>query len=98
MASRVAVLLLAVVTLSGCALIGGPRDSALRRTPSYRAGYSDGCAAASSPAANPRNYQDSLDGQDRIYRRGWAGGYQACKPVNNGPLHTPLGTRPDIPG
>ena len=38
----------AAITLSGCMVFGGPRDKALRRTPSFRQGYEDGCTAASA--------------------------------------------------
>ncbi|HEY5339092.1 MAG TPA: hypothetical protein VIJ85_12865 [Rhizomicrobium sp.] len=93
MTLRIGVVLLVGLTLGGCVLFGGPADRALRRTPAYRDGYSDGCAAASTPSANPRNTQDSLTEEDRIYRRGWAGGYQACKRTSVAPgdaPHTPL--------
>ncbi len=42
---RIAVLLLpAAGLLASCAVFGGPRDRAIRRTPSFQQGYADGCA------------------------------------------------------
>jgi hypothetical protein len=72
-----AILLLALV-LGGCAVFGSSADRALRRSPSFKAGYSDGCAAATAPTSNPRDSRDTLAGEDKIYRRGYAMGYQSC--------------------
>lgn len=79
MIARIAAVALAAALLSSCAIFGGPADRALRRTPSFREGYSDGCAAANNPGANPRETQDSLAGTDNVYRRGWANGFQTCR-------------------
>jgi hypothetical protein len=86
---RIGVLVLASVTLSGCMIFGGPADRALRRTPSYREGYSDGCAAASSPSANPRDTAAPLTDEDRAYRRGYAGGLMACRTTTVAPGDAP---------
>ena len=97
------VVCLAALTLGGCAVFGGPGDRALRRSPSFRAGYSDGCAAATAPSANPRDAKDTLAGEDRIYKRGYATGFQSCRngaagmsnPFNNGmDKNTPKTGRP----
>jgi hypothetical protein len=94
---------LAAFTLSACAVFGGPGDRALRRSPSFRAGYSDGCSAATAPSANPRDARDTLAGEDRIYKRGYATGFQSCRngaagvsnPFNNGmDKSTPKNGRP----
>ena len=79
MLKTVGVISLAALTLGGCAVFGGPSDRALRRSPSFRAGYSDGCAAATAQTANPRDDKDSLAGEDRLYRRGYATGFQSCR-------------------
>ncbi len=89
MVYRIGVVCLAAVALSGCVIFGGPNDRALRRSPSYRDGYADGCAAATSHDANPRDRQDSLTEEDRTYKRGWAGGYQACKQTSVAPGDNP---------
>jgi hypothetical protein len=70
------------LTLAGCTLFGGPADKALRRTPSYRDGYQDGCAAATNSDTDFRKgplTDNSLYRTDQIYRTGWGNGYQACR-------------------
>ncbi len=89
MTLRIGVVVLAALTLSGCMIFGGPADRALRRTPSYRAGYSDGCAAATGPSANPRDTPQALTSEDRAYRRGYSGGFTACKPTTVAPGDAP---------
>lgn len=92
MLKTIGVISLAAFTLGGCAVFGGPGDRALRRSPNFRAGYSDGCAAATAQSANPRDAKDTLAGEDRIYKRGYATGFQSCRngsaglsnPFNNG--------------
>ncbi|HTQ15375.1 MAG TPA: hypothetical protein VMH86_16000 [Rhizomicrobium sp.] len=82
MTLRPTLLLAAVLLLSGCTIFGGPADRALRRTPSYRDGYQDGCAAANAAYSNLRKGPLSDNEQyktDRIYRSGWANGYQTCR-------------------
>jgi hypothetical protein len=89
---RVSILVVAALSLSACTLFGGPADRALRRTPSYRAGYADGCAAANNPSANYRDSPSADTGMystDQVYRHGWANGYQTCRPVGVAPGDTP---------
>jgi hypothetical protein len=90
--SKLATLALTALTLGGCTIFGGPADKALRRTPSFREGYTDGCAAANNPSANPREQQDNLGGTDRVYRRGWATGYQTCRATAVAPGDVPNGS------
>lgn len=102
MLKTICVLGLTALMLSGCAVFGGRADQALRRSPSFRAGYSDGCAAATAQTANPRDNKDSLAGEDKIYRRGYATGLQSCRtsnptsnPFSNGmDSNTPKNGRP----
>ena len=82
---------LAALMLAGCAVFGGANDKALRRTPSFRAGYSDGCAAATAQSANPRDDKGSLEGEDRTYKRGYAMGYQSCQQRSTAPVGAPTG-------
>jgi hypothetical protein len=89
MTLRIGVMVLAALTLSGCMIFGGPADRALRRSPSYRAGYADGCADATGPSANPRDQPQALSDEDRAYRRGYAGGFTACKPTTVAPGDAP---------
>src|ERR1700742_2582306 len=69
--------------LSGCTIFGGPADRALRRTPSYRDGYQDGCAAATNSHTDVRGGPVASDNSqyrtDHVYRTGWGNGYQACR-------------------
>jgi hypothetical protein len=79
---RLPILLLMAFCVCGCTIFGGPADKALRRTPSYRDGYQDGCAAATDAGANLRTgprTDNELYKTDAIYRHGWANGYQACR-------------------
>jgi hypothetical protein len=84
MLKTISIICLATLTLGGCAVFGGPGDRALRRSPNFRAGYSDGCAAATAQSANPRDDKDSLAGEDKIYKRGYAAGLQSCRTSNVG--------------
>ena len=101
MASRIGVVFLAGLTLAGCGLLETPADRAVKRSPSFRAGYSDGCAAASSPSANPRDAQASLAGEDKLYRRGYSAGLSSCRPTGVAPGSAPYDSRPGdihVPG
>jgi hypothetical protein len=88
---RVSLLAVAALSLSACAIFGGPADRALRKTPSFRAGYSDGCAAANNPSANYREGPptDGAYSGDATYQRGWANGYQTCRPTGVAPGDSP---------
>ena len=79
------------IALTGCAIFGGRADQALRRTPNFRAGYADGCAAATAQSANPRDDKGSLEGEDRTYKRGYAMGYQSCQQRSTAPVGAPTG-------
>jgi len=78
MFAKALTILLAAGTLAGCAVFGSSADRALRRSPNFKGGYADGCAAATAQTANPRDDKDSLAGEDKTYRRGYAMGYQTC--------------------
>jgi hypothetical protein len=89
---RASVVAALAIVLSACTLFGGPADRRLRHTPSYRAGYSDGCAAANNTSANYREgpgSDNSLYASDQVYRHGWANGYQTCRPTGVAPGDTP---------
>ena len=45
----VALVVLAASLVSGCIFFPSAKDKALRKTPSFKEGYSDGCAAATLP-------------------------------------------------
>ena len=78
----VALTLVAASLVSGCIFFPSAKDKALRNTPSFKAGYGDGCAAASTQSSNYREgpYKDqALYQSDQNYRAGWANGYQSCR-------------------
>jgi hypothetical protein len=99
---HVAAMSFAAVVAAGCVLFPSARDKAMRHSPSFKEGYSDGCAAASTQASNYREgpYRDeALYQSDETYRAGWSNGFQSCRPTpSNGTLPggNPIGS--PIPG
>jgi hypothetical protein len=97
---QILLMLLTAGLASGCIFFPSAKDKALRRTPSFKEGYGDGCAAASTQSSNYREgpYKDqALFQSDAAYRAGWANGYQTCRsPQDMGtmpganPVPTPL--------
>lgn len=96
---------LLLFALAGCALFPSRAERAVQKSPNFRAGYSDGCAAASTTGANYREgaYRDeALYKTSAAYRTGWGNGFSICRteamgaapgsPVNNSALNpTPGG-------
>jgi hypothetical protein len=88
---RLVVLAMALL-LSGCGMFSSRADRALRASPDFKAGYSDGCASAGNRGANPR--EDSLIRDDsafqtnKAYHSGWGTGFGACRSFSmpNGPI------------
>ena len=78
-ALRLAMFCLLGVALSGCE---SASDRALKKSPDYKAGYSDGCASANGPGANMRDNGHVRDEQayrgNRAYSSGWDTGFHAC--------------------
>ena len=93
-ALRLSVFLLAGVVLSACA---SPSDRALRKSPDYRAGYSDGCASAAGPGANMRGNgrvrDEAAYKTNRAYGAGWDTGFNTCRNYQS-----PGGGMPSMPG
>lgn len=89
------VALLTVSLLAGCTLFESRATRALRDTPDYRAGYSDGCASAGGPDAahhDTSQRDDEAYRTNRAYRLGFGAGMGACRtmapmsgPGANGP-------------
>jgi|HubBroStandDraft_2_1064218.scaffolds.fasta_scaffold1064752_1 hypothetical protein len=78
----VALVALVASLVSGCIFFPSAKDRALRNTPSFKEGYSDGCAAATTQSSNYREgpYKDqALYQSDQAYRAGWGNGYQTCR-------------------
>lgn len=91
--------LAALLALMGCE---SAADRAMKRTPDFRAGYSDGCASAGTQGANPRDTDPMRDEAayrtNRAYRTGWGTGFNACRtyqPGNNMPPPPGQGPIPD---
>ena len=82
-----------VLALMGCE---SAADRAMKRTPDFRAGYSDGCSSAGTQGANPRDTAPMRDEAayrtNRAYRTGWGTGFNACR------TYQPGGNMPPPPG
>ena len=92
LSSRIIVVWFIAAATAGCGLFGSPQDRAVRKSPSFRAGYDDGCAAANQQGADLRDriVQDPmLYKTDDVYRAGWSSGFQTCRTTT-----TPLGASP----
>lgn len=80
--ARTVLAIVATMTLASCALFPSAHDRAIRRTPSFKAGYNDGCAAANAAGASYRYgpvRDEDLFRRDDTYRAGWNTGYSACR-------------------
>jgi hypothetical protein len=89
---RIVLVVLSASLVAGCIFFSSPRDRALRRSPSFKDGYADGCAAATAQSSNYREgpmRDEALYKTDGAYRAGWANGYQTCNPVQRGMGATP---------
>ena len=77
---RKLILIMPFCRLAACA---SPANRALRNTPDFRAGYSDGCASASMQGANKRDSgvtrDDAAYQANAAYHSGWASGFGACR-------------------
>ncbi len=80
-------LILLLPLLAGCFLFESKATRALRASPDYRAGYSDGCASAAAVSANPRADTERRDADafsgNTAYRLGWQEGNGVCRPMPN---------------
>jgi len=95
--SRLAALFL-LAALSACQ---SKADRALRNSPDYKAGYSDGCASAGTQGANPRDTATVRDEQsfqtNRGYQTGWRTGFGACRSYQAPSSAPPLPGQGPIP-
>ena len=95
---RISIVAVAALAVASCAVFGGPRDKALRRTPSFKEGYSDGCAAATSIGADFRR-EPVIDPEfknDKVYRAGFSNGFQTCRRTISPPGSQPGSPIPEI--
>jgi hypothetical protein len=95
---RLAMLLLVGLALSGCE---SATDRAMKNSPDYKAGYSDGCASAGSRGANMRDSGRVRDEQayqtDRAYGAGWDTGFNTCRDYQSSTGTPPLPGQGPIP-
>jgi hypothetical protein len=91
---------LLLLPLAGCGLFADRQSRALRASPDYKAGYSDGCASAGGQDANMRGEDqikdEALFRTSQAYRAGWSGGLGACRRGRAAPAARQNGPIPDI--
>lgn len=91
---KLLVLCIAALSLTACGLFLSPQERAEQKSPAFRQGYSDGCAAASASPVNYRAelYRDEVQyNTNRVYRMGWGNGYATCRRDNGGAVpNSPL--------
>lgn len=82
--------------LSALSACESASDRALRKSPDFKAGYSDGCASAGTQGANMRDTSPQRDEEayraNPAYRTGWGTGFNACRG------YQPSGNMPPPPG
>ena len=98
--TRKFVAVLVALSLAGCgALFPSARQRAEKNSPSFRNGYSDGCASAGARSANYREplvRDESAYASDKTYRAGWASGLYNCRNATTAnPVAPGVGPVPD---
>jgi hypothetical protein len=80
-AFRIATVFATALPLAGCIFVATPRDRAVRHTPSFEAGYDDGCAAATDVGASYRHPPEPNPAykNDDVYHAGWSNGFNTCR-------------------
>lgn len=75
-----------MLVLAGCGLFESRASRALRASPDYKAGYSDGCgeAAASDARHDDSRRDDESYQSSRAYRAGYGAGRSACRNLGGG--------------
>lgn len=96
MASRPASSLAALLVLAALSACESTADRAMKKSPDYRAGYSDGCASAGSQGADmareSRVRDETAYKGNQAYRTGWGTGFNACRVAQG------AGNGPSLPG
>jgi len=98
--TRVFAAVLAALSLAGCGILF-PSASlrAARNTPSFKAGYSDGCASATQQDTSYRHdmvRDEATYRTDKDYRAGWGSGFYNCRTNLTHSLASPnIGPIPD---
>ena len=80
MSFRLYIVLIATsLLLAACGLFESSEMRAMRNTPDYKAGYSDGCASANKTAGSRTIRDENAYRTDRAYSLGWNTGVQMCR-------------------
>jgi len=92
---HLAIVIAAAFALAGCGILfPNARMRAEKDQPSFKEGYSDGCASAAAQSANRREdyVRDEASWKsDRVYRAGWASGFYNCRTnATRGPDQGPV--------
>lgn len=81
-------ILICLLPLAACT------SSALRKSPDFQAGYSDGCASANMQGANKRDTSFTRDDRayqgNKAYHSGWGSGFGACRQMSASQNRDPL--------
>ena len=97
---RIFVVVLVALSLAGCGILfPSARQRAEKNSPSFRNGYSDGCASASAEGKDYRHNivrDEATYASDKVYRAGWASGHYNCRNMSSGiPAPPGVGPIPD---
>jgi hypothetical protein len=75
-----ALILTSLLLLAACS---SPASRAMRNSPDFKAGFSDGCASARLEGADKRDSSvtrdDAAYGANAAYHSGWGEGFGACR-------------------
>jgi len=98
--SRIVISILVALSLAGCGIFfPSARQRAEKNTPSFKNGYSDGCASANAQGSSYRHdmvRDDSAYESDKAYRAGWASGLYNCRNASSAmPAAPGVGPIPD---
>lgn len=81
--TRFTIRFIALLLLTALSACESSANRALKKSPDYQAGYSDGCTSAGTRGANMRDSGRVRDEQsyqtDRAYSAGWDTGFNTCR-------------------
>lgn len=94
MTRSIALFALLALSLTACV---SAETRALRKSPDYRAGYDDGCSAATAAGTSYKGVavrNDEAYQSIKAYRLGWNSGYSSCRRTTPGEDHGGLLSQP----
>lgn len=90
---HIVIAIVAALALTGCGIFfPSAKMRAAKNTPGFKAGFSDGCASATTQGAidSGNRVRDAAAYEsDKNYRSGWASGYTNCRTSNTPPQSAP---------